>query len=110
MEQQAIETKLSELQASQQDLHDSLDSVRATTRRQLDSICAWVELSAQAESERETAGKLERARRVWEQAMGRLPRDLTDYERKVAREELRDNLSRWFELTPAELADVTKGA
>jgi hypothetical protein len=42
--------------------------------------------------------------------MGRLPKDLTDYERRVAREELRENLSRWFELTASELADVTKGA
>ena len=42
--------------------------------------------------------------------MGRLPRDLSDYERRVAREELRENLARWFELTDAQLKDVTGGA
>ena len=48
------------------------------------------------------------AKDAWQDAKAKLPKDLTDYERKVAEKELQETVRSWFELTDDEWKTVLK--
>ena len=76
----------------------------------IDSLRGWVQSQAAAALEGEAAVHMDRAKHAWDKAIKSLPRDLSKYERRVAKKELRKTLENWFELDQSQLRIITGDA
>lgn len=103
----ATDTRLDALEQSTDDFEVALDSLSEGTRSRLDSVRAWVEGRAREISTESDAGRLDMARQAWQDARGRLPADLSAYERKVALKEAKTTIVTWFKLSDEDWKSIT---
>lgn len=73
-----------------------------TTRLRLDSVKVWVNDKARQMTADQEEQTVDMAKEAWQDARSKLPKDLTDYERKVATNELQETVRSWFDLTDEE--------
>jgi hypothetical protein len=83
-----------------------VDSLSTATRGRLDSVKAWVNDRSQKMTTDQEERTVDMAKVAWQDAKSKLPKDLTDYERKVAVKELQETVRSWFELTDEEWKTV----
>lgn len=105
----ALETgaRLATLEHSSKEIEVALDSLSAGTRLRLDSVQAWVEVRAREISTESEAGRLDMAKQAWQDAKGRLPTDLSAYERKIALKEAKTTIVTWFKLSDEDWKQIT---
>ena len=106
--QQRIDSLASETERRNEDGSAERVALDESSRAQIDSLRKWIEARAEARADGETRQHLDRARAAWQEAKSGLPKDLSEYERRVALKELKSTIHSWFGLTQAELAEVTQ--
>jgi uncharacterized membrane protein YebE (DUF533 family) len=106
--QEATDQRLEHLEQKTQEVEATVDSLSEGTRARLDSVRAWVQVRAQEIGSETDAGRLDLAKKAWQDAKDKLPADLSAYERKIALKEVKTTIVTWFKLSADDWKSITK--
>ena len=99
--------RLASLEKTSEMLQATVDSLSFGTRTKLDSVRAWIQVRAQEISTESDSERLELAEQAWKDAKGKLPADLSAYEKKIALKEIKTTVVTWFKLSDEDWKLIT---